>query len=160
MLAATGDLSAGSETIVRVSQTSYFFVAPDDQVAVSALSRSVDQVDPAFVFAKKIDPFDAIPALEALLTGRLIDDVNPIKPLVVDDGGEAFIGVINRPLAEALAAATSDQLAEVASRWSCIEAFEGRAWAADLIAGLNELADLIRRAQHKGCNAYGLFVAV
>ena len=142
-----------------MSSASYFFAAPNDEVAASAIDGEM----PPFVFAKRIDPFEAIPRVEGLLTGRSCDTIQrefiSKPPIAIDEGGEGFIAAMSEPLAAALASADRAQLADVAVSWAQIEEFEGRAQADGLADLLGELADLVRRADQQGHRIYCLFLA-
>jgi hypothetical protein len=142
-----------------MSSGSSFFSAPNDEIAASTIVRSINEVDPDFLFANGVDPFEALPRLEELLTGRSCDAIrrefSSQPPVALAEGGEGFIAAMSEPLAAALASADREQLTDVAVPLSQIEEFEGRAQPDHIAAFLYELADLVHRAHQQGRRVYG-----
>lgn len=124
-------------------------------MAASTLHGTVGEVDPKFVFAKRIDPFDHIPRLEERLTGRSFDlivaEFSSVPPIALDEGGEGFVAAMSESMVSALASADQEQLNNVAVLWSQTEEFEERADPHEL-AGL--LGDC-RRTRGPGCSSCG-----
>lgn len=107
---------------------------------------------------KGIDPLVQLGTLEELLTGRPYDDVvedeRSGKDLASRNGGECLVLTITDTLCAGLAAASDEQLAEVAVPWSQTEEFWGQGDPTDLTEFLRELAALARRADAAGHKLY------
>jgi len=110
------------------------------------------------VFGDGVDPVVQMGTLEALLTGRAYDDIvgDPRSGHAVaeQDGGERLVLTLTDPLRDALAAATSERLAELGVPWSQTEEFWGQGDPEVLATFLNSLAGLARQARDKQQRLY------
>lgn len=101
-----------------------------------------------------IEPSVQMGQLEALLTGRTIDEVleaNVPGDVIADrDGGQRVVVRLSDALTVALADASDAELAAVAEPWSRTDEFWGRADPSDLAQLLGDLAELARQARERG----------
>jgi hypothetical protein len=149
-----------------------YFMAPDDEAAGATIDRTggpsapPDPTEEDELFGRRspdtrfsvaysvldgngIEPTVQMGSLEALLTGRDIDelfDENDAVDLVVAsrDGGEALVVRLPDGLTRALERASEQQLREVAVPWSETEEFWGGADPDTLAEWLIDLADFVR----------------
>lgn len=111
------------------------------------------------VDGKGIDPVVQMGTLEALLTGRTAEEVRAsqrgLEPVAMRDEGERLVLPLTERLTGALAAASEEQLAEVALPWSQTEEFWGDGDPQVLSGFLSELAglahDAVERQQRLYC---------
>jgi hypothetical protein len=110
------------------------------------------------VAAQGIDPVVQLGTLEALLTGREYEQVvagpRAGHALATQGGGERLVVTVTHELQAALADADDARLASVAVPWSQTEEFFGRGDPQILAGLLYELAELARRARHRGERLY------
>ena len=105
-----------------------------------------------------IEPVVQMGTLEALLIGRSYDEVMESHPggqmVAMRDGGERLVVRLSDTLANALAGATDQELAQVAVPWSQTDEFWGQG-SPDVLAGfLGELAELARHARGNSEHLY------
>lgn len=104
-----------------------------------------------------IDPVVQLGTLEELLTGRSFDDIldDPsADEIAFDDDGDRMVLRLNVALPQALIAATTQSLAEVAVPWAQTEEFGGDAEPADLVEFLTGLQELAQRSASRGERLY------
>lgn len=96
--------------------------------------------------------------LEALLTGQEYEQVvagpRAGHALATQGGGERLVVTVTDELQAALADADDARLASAAVPWSQTEEFFGRGDPQILARLLHELAELARRARHRGERLY------
>ncbi|RNL78461.1 hypothetical protein [Nocardioides marmorisolisilvae] len=145
------DDDAAAETIDRTGGPS----APPDAAEESAelFGRRAPDTRSAISYSvldgNGIEPTVQLSSLEALLTGRDIDelfDEHDAIDLVIAsrDGGEGLVVRLPDALTRALERATETRLREVAVPWSQTEEFWGDADPSDLAEWLIDLADFVR----------------
>lgn len=101
-----------------------------------------------------IEPSVQMGRLEALLTGRTIDEVLeanlPEQVIAERFGGERVVVRLSDALTSALADASDADLAKVAEPWSQTEEFWGHGDPSDLAQLLGDLAELARQGRERG----------
>jgi hypothetical protein len=144
-----------------------YFSASSDKEAASAIDRlggpSQPSTDPSAkapfdtVQAKNLDPVVVLGTLEALLTGRDYQDIvkgpHAGRLLAGQDDYHLLVLTVTDGIQAALAAASDDELAEVAVPWSQTEELKG-AEPENLAGLLQELAGLARRAADRNERLY------
>lgn len=107
--------------------------------------------------SKGIDPAVQLGTLEALLTDTTYEAVraNPRQAaLLASQDDVLLVLTLTYELQQALAASTPDRLRTAAERWSATDEFHGTADPEDLLAFLDALCDLARRATGAGLRLY------
>lgn len=154
-VAPTDDDAAGTVDLVG-GPGAAVAAAPDPRGLLYRTGRpATTATDPAFptVPGNGVEPVVQMGTLEALLTGRTFDEVLESArrdPVALRDGGERLVLRLNDPLADALATASDDRLAEVAGPWSRTDEFWGDADPATLASFLLDLAALARGGRERG----------
>lgn len=133
-----------------------YFVAASDKDAGSYLGGGVTHLEGALE-GKGIEPFVMLTTLEALLTGRLYEEVeangNGDDFYVADDSGDVVVTNVRPRLTQVLASCTAQELDQVAVPWSQSEELTGADPKA-LADFLHRLADLARTAAERGHQVY------
>jgi len=117
-------------------------------------STSTDQGSYPSVDGSGIEPVVQLGQLEAILTGRDVDEVlesSDAGQLIAErGGGERLVVRLSAPLTGALAGAPADGVPGVAARWAQTEEFWGNADPNVLAEFLRELSGLARQARERG----------
>jgi hypothetical protein len=128
-----------------------FFLAPDDEVAATAVDGGPDDTFESVTFGN----FDADLALlewDSLLTGRPFDDLllASASEVITDEDDGALIVAASVELQQALADASDTDLVRVARLWADERAAEGETVDPELAREiLTELARLSRTPDHR-----------
>jgi hypothetical protein len=104
-----------------------------------------------------IEPTVPIAALEALLTGRALEEnLQETLGLTIAerDRGELVVVRLTDTLQAALAHASDDELAVAVDRWAQTEEFWGQGDPAILRPQVRELAEIARNAAQQGLRLY------
>lgn len=134
-----------------------YFIASSDAEAADLLSTGVLHLpDDELLECKGIDPWVVLGTLEGLLTNtpyaQLVDDADDVDGDVAH-GDEQFIRRVRPTLTAALAAATPDQLEDVAGPWSQTEELAGSD-PESLADFLHRFSELARTAVARHCDIY------
>jgi hypothetical protein len=125
-----------------------YFTATDDATAASTVDDGPGAAGFETLPAKGIDPYDALGALESLLTGRAYDEIrgDPRQcQRLTDTSEDAFVVTVTDTLRDSLAAAGDDRLDGVAREWAGTDGLAG-VDAAVLGQALRLFAALAKRA--------------
>ncbi|MBC6450429.1 hypothetical protein [Actinokineospora xionganensis] len=135
-----------------------YFAAASDEAAAGAIDGPGGKFDT--VQLKGLDPAVKLARLEALLTGRTLDQViedeRSAAMIAMADDGERLVLTVTDELFTALAEADEAQLRSVVPAWSQTEEFalEGGADVELLIEDVVALSALARRASGRGEQMY------
>lgn len=138
---------------------SYFAAGSDQRAAgVIDLAGGPEGAGLPAVSGNGIDPVVQLGKLESLLTGTEYATV-AVGPrsghaVAIRDEGERLVLTVTDELRQALAAASTERLDEVAVPWSQTEEFGGMAEPEALAAFLRQLAGLASRAGQSGERLY------
>lgn len=133
-----------------------YFAAANDDEAAAVIDRTGGPA--GAVDGRGVDPVVQMGTLEELLTGQPYEEIlDGDGDVVADrDGGERIVARLSTGVAEALAGASDERLAEVAVPWSQTEEFWGEGDPDALAAFLRDLAALARDARGRGQRLYCL----
>lgn len=137
-----------------------YFSAPDDEAALTAFATGPEAAGLPTVSVKGIDSYVQMGTAEALLTGVPYERITArprFGELLSDPEEEgSWLVTLDDESRDALAAATTERLAEVAVPWSREEEFSGNADPQVLAEFLGSMAGIARPARERGHHLYCL----
>ncbi|MEJ8657785.1 hypothetical protein [Streptomyces sp. MS1.AVA.4] len=135
-----------------------YFRAPDDATALVTFAPGPAGIGLEPLDVSGMDPYLMLGAAEALLVGRLFEDVAAqprFNHLLSDpDADSTWVVTLTDQLRDALAEASTERLAEVAVIWSRAEEFDGSGDPDSLAGFLEQLARIAREAREQRNGLY------